>query len=142
VPGLRRLLRSHRRGACVHVCPLYHMYNSIVYYINNTHPQPLDRIQSNLHTLDNLHIHPPTDPQRARTTQNPTTTTIESKHKQHNTHTQTKTKKQKNEQQALRWWVGGLGFFFGLLGLVSLTSPGDHNPVVSIYIDKRGREGE
>lgn len=33
-------------------------------------------------------------------------------------------------QQALRWWFGGLGFFFGLLGVVSLTSPGSLNPVV------------
>lgn len=35
-------------------------------------------------------------------------------------------------KKALRWWLGGLGFFFGLLGLVSLTSPGAHNPVVRI----------
>lgn len=34
------------------------------------------------------------------------------------------------QNQAFRWWLGGLGFFFGLLGLVSLTSPGDYNPVV------------
>ena len=35
------------------------------------------------------------------------------------------------QTQALRWWLGGFGFFFGLLGLVALTDPGAANPTVN-----------
>lgn len=34
--------------------------------------------------------------------------------------------------QAFQWWLGGFGFFFGLLGLVSLTDPAGRNPVVRL----------
>eukprot|EP00624_Nannochloropsis_granulata_P006285 evm.model.NODE_4642_length_71726_cov_21.816496.19 len=33
--------------------------------------------------------------------------------------------------EALRWWLGGFGFFFSLLGLVYLTDPGAANPCVN-----------
>ncbi|TFJ82965.1 hypothetical protein NSK_005738 [Nannochloropsis salina CCMP1776] len=34
-------------------------------------------------------------------------------------------------REAFRWWLGGFGFFFGLLGLVALTDPASVNPCVN-----------